>query len=372
MNVEKAKQAMQTAMDITKKHLKEFEGGFPKTASEDNWYHKSEGNFDWTEGFYTGIQWLSYEMSGDSAFKGAAEEQVKSFYDRAVNKVNVENHDMGFLYTLSCVAAYKLTGSETAKAAALMAADFLKARFREKGQFIQAWGKLDAPDNYRLIIDCLLNLPLLYWASETTGDNSYRDIAQRHLNTTRANIMRDDFSTYHTFYFDLETGAPDHGATHQGYRDDSAWSRGQAWGVYGLMLNYAYTHDDSILPQWKGVTDYFIAHLPKDLAAYWDFYFMDGDEPRDSSASAIAVCGILEAYRQGKCDDSYLNKAYDILDSLIDNYAAKDDGSTNGILLHSTYGRLLGAGIDECCLWGDYFYMEALMRVINPDWKMYW
>ena len=226
-----------------------------------------------------------------------------------------------------------ISGDEFAKETALLAADNLKARFREKGQFIQAWGELDTKENYRLIIDCLLNLPILYWATEVTGDGSYRECALKHLETTRKVIFRPDFSTYHTYYFDLETGKPAYGATKQGYSDESTWSRGQSWGVYGLMLNYMYEKVDGIPEEWKKVTDYFLAHLPQDKAAYWDFYFMDGPEPRDSSASAIAV---------------------------------------NGILLHSTYGRLLGDGIDECCLWGDYFYMEALMRVIKPEWKPYW
>lgn len=265
-----------------------------------------------------------------------------------------------------------ISGDEFAKETALLAADNLKARFREKGQFIQAWGELDTKENYRLIIDCLLNLPILYWATEVTGDGSYRECALKHLETTRKVIFRPDYSTYHTYYFDLETGKPAYGATKQGYSDESTWSRGQSWGVYGLMLNYMYEKVDGIPEEWKKVTDYFLAHLPQDKAAYWDFYFMDGPEPRDSSASAIAVCGILEAYKQGVCGEDYLEKAYEILESLAENYAAPENDEVNGILLHSTYGRLLGDGIDECCLWGDYFYMEALMRVIRPEWKPYW
>lgn len=129
-------------------------------------------NDQWTCGFWPGEIWLSYELTGDAAFRDAALVLVDSFMDRIVNKVEVDHHDMGFLYSPSCVAAYKLTGSETGKQAAILAADQLISRFQEKGQFLQAWGKLGAADNYRYIIDCLLNVPLLYWATETTGDRN--------------------------------------------------------------------------------------------------------------------------------------------------------------------------------------------------------
>ena len=145
------------------------------------------------------------------------------------------------------MAAYKLTGNETAKKAALLAADRLCTRFQEKGQFLQAWGALGAKDNYRLIIDCLLNLPLLYWASEVTGQLRYREIALAHTATSMANLVRPDHSTYHTFFFDPETGAPLRGSTQQGYRDGSAWARGQAWGVYGMALAYFYTGNKNVL-----------------------------------------------------------------------------------------------------------------------------
>lgn len=371
MDREILKEAFERAMRITEKHLGDFEGGFPAPASVHNRYPKIENN-DWTAGFYTGILWMCYEYSGKKVFYDAAMGRVQSFRSRIEKRVVVDHHDMGFIYSLSCVAAYKLTKDEFAKETALLAADNLKSRFREKGQFIQAWGELDTTENYRLIIDCLLNLPILYWASEETGDPSYRECARRHLETTRKVIYRPDYSTHHTYYFNLETGEPAYGATKQGYSNDSTWSRGQAWGVYGLMLNYMYEKTEGIPEEWKKVTDYFLAHLPEDKAAYWDFHFMDGNEPRDSSASAIAVCGIMEAYCQGICGEEYLKEAFGILESLAVNYGAHEDGDVNGLLLHSTYGRLLGDGIDECCLWGDYFYMEALMRALKGEWRPYW
>lgn len=371
MEKEKVKEAFDKAMRITGAHLAEFAGGFPAPASSGNHYDRTD-NYEWTPGFYMGLLWLFYEESGKEEFRRQALERIPGFRERLEKRICVDNHDMGFLYSLSCVAAYRLTGSEEAGSTALLAADNLKSRFQQKGRFIQAWGEKGDPEEYRLIIDCLLNLPLLYWAADMTGDGSYRECALAHLDTACRVLIREDASTYHTYYFDPKTGKPLYGATKQGYSDSSAWARGQAWGVYGLILSYGFTGDESLLPLWRSVTDYFLSHLPQDGAAYWDLYFTEGNEPRDSSASAIAVCGILEAFRLGVCGEEYAVRAYDILESLIENYAAGPETDGNGILLHSTYGRLLGEGVDEFCLWGDYFYVEALMRSLHPEWKMYW
>lgn len=374
------KQGLDQAYEITKRSLADFTGGFPTTYTTKNIYGK-ETNYEWTPGFYTGYVWLLNEYKEDAAFLEVLQEHVKSFRERIDKKICTETHDLGFLYSLSCVAAYKLTGDEFAKETALIAADELAIRFREKGQFIQAWGSLDAPNNYRLIIDCLLNLPLLYWATEVTGDTKYSHIAYTHLKTCLSHIIREDASTYHTFYFNYEDGTPSHGVTHQGYKNDSTWSRGQAWGIYGIALSYAYTKDESLIKPFKEVTKYFIEHLPEDYIPYWDFTFKDGDEPRDSSAAAIAVCGMLEMKKyiddQEYCSelDHYIER---MMSSLITNYAARPEDETNGLLYKGTYARKSpynscdDYGVNECVLWGDYFYVEALMRMYNPDWKMYW
>lgn len=337
-------------------------------------------NRDWTTGFWTGEIWLAYEHTGDPRLKEAGEVQVRSFLERIEKKISVDHHDMGFLYSPSCVAAYKLTGSEEGRRAAVMAADQLITRYHPTGEFIQAWGPMNQPENYRLIIDCLLNLPLLYWASEETGDDKYRSIAEKHIHTAVANVIREDYSTWHTFFFDMETGAPDHGATCQGYRDGSAWARGQAWGIYGLALAYKYTGRKEYIELFRNVTEYFLAHLPKDLVPYWDLEFTDGDDqPRDSSSASIAVCGMLEMskYLGEQEAEYYRDIAAAILKSVYDNYAVKDFESSNGLVLHSTYSNhspyntCNHCGVDECNAWGDYFYMEALTRM-SRNWVLYW
>ena len=362
------------------RNLPKFTHCFQKAYSENGFYQPTE-NRDWTTGFWTGEIWLAYEHTKNPALKEAGEIQMKDFLNRIEEKNDVETHDLGFLYSPSCVAGYKLTGSQVGRMAALKAAEELITRFHEKGEFIQAWGPLNAPDNYRLIIDCLLNLPLLYWATEETGEEKYRQVAEKHIHTALANVIRPDFSTWHTFFFNRETGAPDHGATCQGYRDGSAWARGQAWGVYGTAVGYKYTKRESYIPIFKGVTEYFLRHLPEDLVPYWDLEFGDGneDQPRDSSSASIAACGMLEMakYLPSKEAAYYISIAKRLMKSVVDHYAVKDPSQSNGLVLHSTYSNhspyntCNHYGVDECNIWGDYFYMEALTR-LHKDWNIYW
>ena len=187
-------------------------------------------------------------------------------------------------------------------------------------------------------------------------------------------------STWHTFFFNMETGEPDHGATCQGYRDGSAWARGQAWGIYGCALAYKYTKRKEYISIFRNVSQYFLEHLPKDMVPFWDLEFTDGDEqPRDSSAASIAACGMLEMAKtlEGEEAALYTDYAKKLIKSLYDNYAVKDPKVSNGLVLHSTYSNHSPyntcdhKGVDECNSWGDYFYMEALTR-LNKDWELYW
>ena len=166
---------------------KTFIDTFPSHASVNNVYTEDENIGGWNEGFWTGMLWIAYELTKKDEYKSAALHQIPSYMKRITEKLGVDHHDMGFLYTPSCVAAYKLTGDEEAKKAAILAADNLLKRYHEKGEFLQAWGEYGAKENYRLIIDCLLNIPLLYWASEVTGDKKYDEIAYKHFCTTIAN-----------------------------------------------------------------------------------------------------------------------------------------------------------------------------------------
>lgn len=372
------KAKLQETVEYTTKKISEmketFVLTFPSPASVNNVYAECENTEDWHQGFWTGMLWIAYELTGNKSFAETAEKQIPTFYNRIKNKIGVNHHDMGFLYTPSCVAAYKLTGNEQAKDAAVLAAEHLISRYNEKGKFIQAWG--DVGENSRLIIDCLLNIPLLFWAYEVTGNKKFDEFAFEHFLTTANNIVRNDGSTYHTYFLDKESGMPIKGTTHQGASDNSCWARGQAWGIYGMMLTAKYHKNNISLQKFKAITDCFIKHLPKDYVPYWDMiYGDDSDEPRDSSAGSIAVCGILEAVKNLDRDEAekYIVIANKIMNSLIDNYLSKKTANCNGLLLHATYALPSGIGIDECNIWGDYFFMEALIRFVTDNtWEMYW
>ncbi|MCI9626725.1 MAG: glucuronyl hydrolase [Clostridia bacterium] len=348
-----------------------FTDRFPRSSSENGWY-AGGANDEWTCSFYTGMLWLAYALTGKDSYRRVAEHHTENFEDR-LRHGDMDTHDIGFLYSLSCVAHYKLTGDGHAKDVAVGAADALMRRWKEKGEFFQAWGRIDDPANYRFIIDCMMNLPLLYWAGEETGNTLYTERAKKHLKTTLDNILREDASTFHTFFMDPETGLPHHGETHQGYSDDSCWARGQAWAVYGLPLSFGYTKDALAMEVHEKVTAYYLNRLPQDFVPYWDLIFTSGTQPRDSSSAAIAACGLDEAVKYIEREDLkqiYTGAADRMLRSLAQDYTTAGQKS-NGILQHGVYAKPANRGVDECVIWGDYYYMEALMRKTDK-WVKFW
>ncbi len=374
MTKEVLQSALNDALKKIDKLWDDVHGNFVSHESTNNIYREEQnyGTAGWNTGFWTGMLWLAYEATGDKKYLERATSHIPSFYKRIDEKVGVNHHDMGFLYVPSCVAAYKLTGNIEAKNAAIKAADHLLTRYIEKGGYIQAWGNVG--EQPRLIIDCMNNIPLLYWAHEETGNSDYYTKAYNHAIATMNNIVRDDASTYHTFYFE-DDGKPDRGTTHQGANDNSCWARGQAWIISGLPLSYKYTKDNNIPELFEKVTNYFINRLPEDLVPYWDLDFADGsDEPRDSSAASIAVCGILEMLpniQDEKLKNIYKGAADKIMYSLYQNYSTKDMPESNGLLAHAVYSIPHNLGVDECNIWGCYYYMEALCRMMKIS-KAYW
>lgn len=332
-------------------------------------------NLGWTTSFWPGMLWLAFELTGDEAYRRAAAAHVRSYTERVDRRIDLDTHDLGFLYHLACVVPWRSTGDRAARRAALAAADHLLARVLEPAGIIQAWGDLDDPrQRGRTIIDSLMNTPLLFWASQTGGDPRYAGAARRHSAQLRDHIVRPDDTTFHTFYWDARTGEPLRGETEQGSGDDSCWARGQAWGVYGFTINHRWTGDESFLRAARRCADYFLAHLPADRVAYWDLEFGDGSgEERDSSAAAIAASGLLElADALGAAGDHYRDAAGRILASLIDRYSTARHPRSNALLLHGVYDKPKGIGVDEGTLWGDYFYLEALTRVTRTSWTSPW
>ncbi len=367
-------------IDFIEKQVRENQKKFKflvPTAASNNHVYEAEENTDWTASFWLGILFLTKELSNSKDFDRTIESQLASFKERLEKDIALDTHDIGFLYQLSAVADYRLNKNESSKQIAIQAADRLMERYSPKSQIIQAWGDLDDPKQRgRMIIDCLMNLPLLYFATEATGDESYKTAAYNHAKQTQKYIVRDNATTYHTYYFDDVTGVPKYGRTQQGYSDESCWARGQAWGIYGFTLSYLYTGDGSFLETATQLADYFLQELPEDLICYWDLIFKEGSqEEKDSSAAAIAACGLLELSKQLPVSDhrhfDYEEMAVKILGELQKNYTTKQVDGSNGLLLHAVYDKNSLKGVDECVIWGDYFYVEGITRLAKK-WYCYW
>lgn len=369
------KQAIEDAMMKIRNNVERFGDRFPHVS--DNGKYELNNNEDWTNGFWSGMLWLSYEYSGDEFYREAARRTVESFKRRMEQHIVLDHHDIGFLYTLSSQAQWIVERDEEAKQLTLQAADVLLRRWREKGQYIQAWGlQGDAQHAGRMIIDCLLNLPLLFWAFEQTGDERYREVAIKQADQSRRYLVRGDDSSYHTFVFNTEIGEPVGGATHQGYTNGSTWARGQAWGVYGFTLAYRYTGNKLYLDTAKRMTNYFLQQLPEDHVAYWDFNApVDANTYRDSSASAIVAAGLIELISHLDDNDpdraKFEEKLQLSMSSLVRNYSTIGEDGAEGLLKHGSYYVRGGVAPDDYMIWGDYYYLEALMRM-DKEIKGYW
>lgn len=355
----------------TEKNVQRFKERFPSACATDGIYRIKE-NDDWTNGFWTGMLWLAYQTTKKYSFKEAAMKNVASFQKRLDDHFVLDHHDIGFLYSLSAVAGFQITGEKACEVEIKQAADVLKKRYHEKGQFIQAWGNYGDSRENRLIIDSLLNLPLLFRASELTNDQCYKEIAIAHYHTLLNTVIRKDGTTFHTYFFDPETQEPTYGATHQGHSDDSIWARGQSWAILGIPLVQSYLTECSFPENYQQIVKVFLSGLPEDLVPYWDFDFNDENpSAKDSSSLAISACGLLEAGKTNHFENAKAI-AKGMVYQLGEHYFSQGLSDNEGILLHGVYAFSEGKGVDEPNLWGDYFFMEALVRLLDPDWKKYW
>ena len=374
----KLEAAAKAATEKLRALAEKYGDAFPETRSIEFKYQCSE-NKNWEAGMYTGCYWLAYELTGDEFFRECAERQLESYKTRYEGKIGLDSHDVGFVYSPSCVAAYKLTGNEEAKELALKAAEYLYEKsYSKEGKFIiRSWKGWDGGWGCRTMMDSLMNAPLFSWASLVSGDQKYTEAAKDHVKTTEMYLIREDASSFHHYQFDPKDASPVNGVTLQGRSDDSCWARGHAWGVYGLPIAYSYSKADYLPELHKNITYFMLNHLPEDLIPYWDYDFVDGIEPRDSSAALISVCGLHEMVKMlpdsAEQKKIFESAASQMLEAVIDNCTG-DIGVKHydGLVCHVTHAKPQGQGIDECAVYGDYFYLEALARYLKPDFKMYW
>ena len=338
---------------------------FPRSTNPDGTLHTRDAS-NWVSGFFPGCLWLMYEYSEDEKWEIAAKKWTEALSEQ---QFNTGTHDIGFMIGSSYGQAYKLTKNEDYKAVLIEAATSLVSRYNEKVGCIKSWD-WSKEWKFPVIIDNMMNLELLFEASKLSGDESFRNAAIDHAETTIEHHFRPDYSSYHVVDYDPETGEVLGSYTHQGISDESAWARGQAWGLYGYTMCYRETKNEAFLKQAEQIAGFIIDHpeTPDDLIPYWD-YDAPGipNEPRDASAAAIIAAGLLELSTYTETNDNlYFNKAEQILKNLSsDEYLATPGSNNNFILKHCTGHKPGNSEIDVPLIYGDYFFLEALLRYKN-------
>lgn len=337
----------------------------------------------WTSGFFPGSLWYLSEYTKNKALQDSALVWTKKLEPL---KTFTDNHDIGFMMYCSYGNANRFAPDASYPDILVESARSLCTRYNAKTGTIQSWNGFrtwhgDKVYNFPVIIDNMMNLELLFFASKQTGDDSFRNIAISHAEKTMENQVRKDYSCFHIVYYDKETGKPIKGETSQGYSDNSAWSRGQGWGIYGFTTVYRETKDPRFLKTAQKMADYYIQHpnLPSDKVAYWDFNAnQEGYQPgirsnankvvtnyRDASAAAVVASGLLElsVYTKGEKGKRYFEVAKQILHSLgSPNYRAKEGTNGHFILMHSTGAIPQNSEIDVPLVYADYYFLEALFR----------
>ncbi|MDO6601633.1 glycoside hydrolase family 88 protein [Arenibacter palladensis] len=321
---------------------------------------------DWTSGFWPGTLWYLYEGTGKEKWIASA-----NTYSRYLTPLSVTpalDHDLGFQVFNSFGNGYRLTGNPEYKEIILKTADTLATLFNPNVGTILSWPR-EVPNmewpQHNTIIDNMINLELLFWASKNGGDKSLYDIAVSHADVTMKNHFRPDYTSYHAVVYDRETGQKIKGVTHQGFADDSMWARGQGWAIYGYTMVYRETNDPKYLDFAQKTAKIYLDKLPEDLIPYWDFNAPNiPDEPRDASAAALVASALIELStfaKDSNLSKNYVDNAEKMLAELSQNYQSRDANSA--FLLHSTGHKPNGSEIDYSINYADYYYMEALLRL---------
>jgi hypothetical protein len=321
---------------------------------------------DWCSGFYAGSLWMGSVLTGDKELQKLAEEFTKPLEKE---KFNGKTHDMGFKMFCSFGQGYKITNDSAYRNILIQSAKTLTKRFNDKVGALRSWDHNADKWQYPVIIDNMMNIELLFWASRQTGDQQFYNIAVKHAETTLANHFRADNSSYHVIDYDTLTGKVLKKNTHQGYSDSSAWARGQAWGLYGFTMCYRETGIISFLYQAEKIADYILhqPNLPDDKIPYWDYDApATPQRPRDVSAAAVTASALFElATFLPTKKEYYIQSAEQILTNLNKDYASKS-GQNKGFLLgHSTGSFPHHSEVDVPINYADYYYLEALLRQSN-------
>ncbi len=339
------------------------DGSYDDRSDESRSWGMDNGLNWWTNGFWGGIMWLLYQDTGEERYReiaGISERKLEKCFDQYYGL----HHDVGFMYLPTAVADYRLTGNEEGRRIGMHAANLLAGRFNPVGKFIRAWNQNEDNDTRGwAIIDCLLNLSLLYWASEESGDPRFRQIAMMHADTVLANFVRPDGSVCHIVEFDPESGRMVKSYGGQGYGEGSSWTRGQGWAVYGFANSYTHTGKKEYLEAARKVADYCIANLPESGILPVDFKQPPEPAWEDSCAACVIACGLLEVARHlsDSEKEKYENAAVKILRAIAENRA---DWTENcDAIVQNCTGAYHSPDHHFTMVYADYYFIEGLYKL---------
>lgn len=323
----------------------------------------------WTNGFWGGMMWQMYTLTGEERYRLIAEESERKL-DACLMDYRLLDHDNGFKWLPTAVADYRVTKNPASRNRGLLAAGNLAGRYNSQGRFIRAWhGWPGSTEDHRgwAIIDCMMNLPLLYWASEETGDPRFRQVAVNHADTAMKAFVRGDGSVNHIVEFDPETGEMVRSYGGQGYGEGSSWTRGQGWGLYGFTLSYLHTGKAEYLDTAERIANYFLANIPESGLIPVDFRQPADVELLDSTAAAIAACGLIELskLREGRQGKVYLDGALRLLHALEKHCLNLNETEDN--LLEKCTAAYHDREHEFSIIYGDYYFLEALMKLNGKE-----
>lgn len=329
---------------------------FPHVTEGKKWVTTKDGV--WTGGFWAGLLWLAAEIDQDKHTR----DRALHFTDRLLPRADDRNnHDLGFMFVPSAIKAWQLEGDDRYRLAAMQSARSLAAQYNSAAGYIPGWGFFGGEDwSGNVLVDTLMNLPLIAWSVAQGDDPALLDVVTGHTETTIKYLQRTDGSFYHMYRFVPGTGEPIGGATYQGHAPETTWARGQGWAIAGLAMLAGMLKSDEYLAASERTASCFLGKLPSDGVPPWDFEAPSHLPYKDASAGAIAAFGFIKLYDvTGKRE--HLNTASTLLAAVAGTCA--NDGDEGGLLLHSTADLPHGLGIDESVMYGDYYYLKALVRL---------
>jgi unsaturated chondroitin disaccharide hydrolase len=334
---------------------------FPLFTEGGRWKHDKPKWTAWCDGFLGGMIWIFAKRTGDSAWRERAEHYSRALEPRQHDR---DVHDLGFVFWSTYRRWYELTGDPALRDVLIRAGQTMGLRYNEKGRYLRSFV---APES--CFIDIMMNVGIIFYAANETGDADLLRRVTEHCLTTRRYLVRGDGSTAHEAIFDLETGECLRESTHQGWRADSSWARGQAWALYGFGTAFKHSGDDRFLDTAERCAGFYIERTGPDGVPPNDWEEPSPANPRESSAAAITASGLLqlaELTRDAGRRELYGAYARRILDSLLTrHYLGFGESGWEGILRHGSYHERLGLGVDESVMWGEYFFCEALDKLLG-------